>query len=437
MRDGVVRADDRGASRARADRAVDERVAGLRGGVDRDQVGPDVAHGGQPVTVEVAPHLPAEPARVELGDPGAVVGEDVDHGVGARSPRARRRRHWARAHGCSGSSGPRPEPTTEAVLRVPGSAGLVDAYGDGHASPCPRQPCGPRCRARAARSPDAAAAGRRTTSPARPRWRAATQWKDLGKQVRGNDEKTNPSALAPRWNSVVATIDYYASSAKASGCDKAVDRQKDAITALTAFGTKLAPYDMELRLEQVRDDAEAYAAAPRPPATTPSADAEGARSRRNRRSRSRPRPLTLHHQRRGEDLDQPGTGRHPAAGPGVAAGAAWSSSATPRPWPRRSRTSRSSRPRAPPGGPARQLLAQIKIALAAPRSDRRRRCSVTEPVETTRQATATPAGCARITGRRSPPSCTARRTRACRCRQRSELPRPGCDGPTRSAGQCR
>ena len=90
------------------------------------------------------------------------------------------------------------------------------------------------------------------------------QWKDLGAQVRGNDEKTNPSALAPRWNTVVATIDYYVSSAKASDCGEALDRQKAAIGALTAFGARLAPYDMELRLEQVRDAAQKYAAGPRP-----------------------------------------------------------------------------------------------------------------------------------------------------------------------------
>lgn len=93
------------------------------------------------------------------------------------------------------------------------------------------------------------------------------EWKDLGTQVRGNDEKTNPSALAPRWTTVVATIDYYASSAKASGCQETIDRQKAAIAALTAFGGRLAPYDMELRLEQVRAAAEKYAAGPRPTPT--------------------------------------------------------------------------------------------------------------------------------------------------------------------------
>lgn len=96
------------------------------------------------------------------------------------------------------------------------------------------------------------------------------QWKDLGKQVRGNDQKTNPSALAERWNTVVVTIDYYASSAKAAGCDEAITRQKAAISALTEYAAKVAPYDMELRLAEIRDRAEAYAAGPRP-TPTPSA----------------------------------------------------------------------------------------------------------------------------------------------------------------------
>ena len=97
-----------------------------------------------------------------------------------------------------------------------------------------------------------------------------SEWKDLGKQVQGNDTKTNPSALATRWNNVVATIRYYDSSAKDSDCGDAIDKQKAAITALTSFGAKLAPYDMELRFEQVREAATAYAAGPRPPAATPS-----------------------------------------------------------------------------------------------------------------------------------------------------------------------
>ena len=130
--------------------------------------------------------------------------------------------------------------------------------------------------------------GTKDDEPSKATVACRDQWKDLGKQVRGNDEKSNPSALAPRWNSVVATIEYYASSAKASGCDEAIDRQKEAISSLTEFGTKLAPYDMELRLEQVRDDAEDYAAAPRPPATTPSA---APKDKKKQKKQKKPKPI--------------------------------------------------------------------------------------------------------------------------------------------------
>ena len=116
-----------------------------------------------------------------------------------------------------------------------------------------------------------------------------SQWKDLGKQVRGNDQKTNPSALADRWNTVVVTIDYYAGSAKASGCREAVDRQKSAITALTAFGAKLAPYDMELRLAEIRDKAKAYAAGPTPtPSPSPTPTPKNKNDKKKQKKAKRP-----------------------------------------------------------------------------------------------------------------------------------------------------
>jgi len=128
------------------------------------------------------------------------------------------------------------------------------------------------------------------TGPSKETLACRSEWSDLGKQVQGNDEKTNPSALASRWNSVVATIDYYSSSAKDSDCDEAIDKQKQAITALTAFGTKLAPYDMELRLEQVRSAAEAYAAGPRPPRPTPSAAPKGKKKKKAEKPKKLPLP---------------------------------------------------------------------------------------------------------------------------------------------------
>ena len=96
------------------------------------------------------------------------------------------------------------------------------------------------------------------------------QWKGLEDDVEGRSSRTNPSALAPRWNSVAATVDHYATSATGADCGETLDAQEEAIDDLIAFASRLAPYDMEQRLELVRAGAEAYAAAPRPRASRPS-----------------------------------------------------------------------------------------------------------------------------------------------------------------------
>jgi hypothetical protein len=106
------------------------------------------------------------------------------------------------------------------------------------------------------------------------------KWKNLEATVDGRDTRTNPSDLAARWNNIAATVEYHASSASGKGCDSAIDAQKKAIDDLGAFGAKLAPYDMELRLAQVKSDAEAYAAAPRPPAPSPSAKKSGKKNKK-------------------------------------------------------------------------------------------------------------------------------------------------------------
>jgi hypothetical protein len=117
-------------------------------------------------------------------------------------------------------------------------------------------------------------------------------WKELAAQIRGNDTRTNPSALAERWTSVAATVDYYATSATGKGCEEAIDRQEEAITALEEFGTKLAPYDMELRLEQVRDRAEAYAAGPTP-SPSPSPKGEKKKQKKAKQPPAPPSPPTI------------------------------------------------------------------------------------------------------------------------------------------------
>lgn len=101
------------------------------------------------------------------------------------------------------------------------------------------------------------------------------EWKGLEKKVGGRDELTNPSALASRWNTISATIDYYKTSATDKDCGKTLATQEKAMGTLQTFSARLARYDMELQLEKVKSDAEAYAAAPRPPAPKASKPPKG------------------------------------------------------------------------------------------------------------------------------------------------------------------
>ena len=109
-------------------------------------------------------------------------------------------------------------------------------------------------------------------------------WKDLEADVEGKDSMTNPSALAPRWNGIVATVDHYAAGATAEDCGKTIEDLQKNIVALTAFGAKLRPFDMEYRLEAVREDAAAYANGPRPPAPKSSPAKKG------KKAKQAPRP---------------------------------------------------------------------------------------------------------------------------------------------------
>ena len=106
------------------------------------------------------------------------------------------------------------------------------------------------------------------------------EWTDLGEEIADREERTNPAALAPRWNSISAAIDHYSGAAKASDCDQTLEDEKAAVTALNAFSAKLARFDMELRLEQVRDDAARYASGPRPPAPKASPSKKGKKGKK-------------------------------------------------------------------------------------------------------------------------------------------------------------
>ncbi len=119
------------------------------------------------------------------------------------------------------------------------------------------------------------------------------KWKDLESKVGGRDTKTNPSDLAARWNSIAATVDYYASSASGNGCGSAIEEQSKAMDDLAKFSAQLAPYDMELRLDEVKADAEAYAAAPRPPAPSPSPAKKGKKKAKKAAANPAPKPADI------------------------------------------------------------------------------------------------------------------------------------------------
>jgi len=104
-----------------------------------------------------------------------------------------------------------------------------------------------------------------TAAPSKATTACREKWKDLAKEVKDRDEATTPSTLPQRWTTVAATIDYYAASATKDDCAAGLPSQKKAIAALAAFSTRVAPYDMELRLQKVRSAAQTYASStPRP-----------------------------------------------------------------------------------------------------------------------------------------------------------------------------
>ena len=90
------------------------------------------------------------------------------------------------------------------------------------------------------------------------------QWRDVGDSVLGMDEDADPSALASRWTSVIATVDYYRTVDTAKHCQTAIETQLKAVTALRQFSDKLRPYDMTYQLGQVRAAIDLYLNDPLP-----------------------------------------------------------------------------------------------------------------------------------------------------------------------------
>jgi hypothetical protein len=90
------------------------------------------------------------------------------------------------------------------------------------------------------------------------------QWHDVAGTVVGLDEDTDPSGLASRWTSVIATIQYYENTTTAKDCRATVEAQLKSIDALRRFSERVRRYDMAYQLTQLTASADLYAHAPLP-----------------------------------------------------------------------------------------------------------------------------------------------------------------------------
>ncbi|HEX4190321.1 MAG TPA: hypothetical protein VHZ06_04940 [Marmoricola sp.] len=100
------------------------------------------------------------------------------------------------------------------------------------------------------------------------------QWHDVARDVAGLDQDADPSALATRWTSVIATIDYYRASTSAKGCGDDIMTEVDAISALRQFSARLRPYDMAYQLTTITPSVDLYLQQPLP---APTRNAKGKR----------------------------------------------------------------------------------------------------------------------------------------------------------------
>lgn len=96
-----------------------------------------------------------------------------------------------------------------------------------------------------------------------------SKWRKLAEPLRVNVDATYPSGLSDRWNSVVATIDYYGVSAKAKDCGQRLDDQLTAVAQLAIFNNDLRPYDMPVQVLTLKHAVDGYLADPLPKPSGP------------------------------------------------------------------------------------------------------------------------------------------------------------------------
>lgn len=110
----------------------------------------------------------------------------------------------------------------------------------------------------------------RATAPAHPR--AGTpaavacraRWQQLTNSLAGRDQQVDPSDLADRWTTVLATAQYYATSATAGDCGSALREQQHTVRALQDWSARLRAYDVPSRFGDLAPVATDYLLAPLP-----------------------------------------------------------------------------------------------------------------------------------------------------------------------------
>jgi hypothetical protein len=90
------------------------------------------------------------------------------------------------------------------------------------------------------------------------------QWSSLGDRLDRRTASVEPSGLPDRWNAIVATARYYASSADAGDCPAALERAQRSAAQLEAFGRRLQKFDPVHQRAVLRAPVLAYLAAPLP-----------------------------------------------------------------------------------------------------------------------------------------------------------------------------
>ena len=90
------------------------------------------------------------------------------------------------------------------------------------------------------------------------------QWQQVADGLAGRDQQVDPSDLADRWTAVLATAQYYATSATAADCGAALADQQDTVREIQAWSAQLRRYDIPYRFGALAPVATDYLLAPAP-----------------------------------------------------------------------------------------------------------------------------------------------------------------------------